>query len=101
MPVGSRPELALSLAPVSLEVFAWTPDFESVVTSEPGRIEVSFGEPVRPNRVDLAVEPAARQELPLQALPVGEYALEVWGEWPDGTASFAFRVRIVSPDGRK
>ncbi len=100
LPVGARPRLSLSRAPTSLRAFVWTPSFESPTPVEGNIIEVLL-EPNFSNRnelrIDIDIEAVSSQELPLDALPPGDYAVEVIGGWPEGGVSFIARVKIEAP----
>ena len=60
--------------------------------------------PLRPRRALSGVvvflgEPVASQELPLDILPPGEYAVEIFASWPEGSTGYAFRVQIEVASG--
>jgi hypothetical protein len=84
-----------------LTASAWTPDFGSAEDAGDGVVEVTLDEPNRTNRFDLQhhlpLQPVAQQRIPLDALPPGEYAIEVTGWWDEGTVGFAFRVVVQAP----
>lgn len=96
---GAPLDLAFSRTPLSASAFAWQPDF---ATAQPGLyddvvVPFAFNARRSDTNVELAIEPAATQQLPLDALPPGDYALEISATWPEGSLTFIFRVQI-EPD---
>jgi hypothetical protein len=96
---GAPLDLAFSRTPLSASAFAWQPDF---ATAQPGLyddvvVPFAFNARRSATNVELAIEPAATQQLSLDALPPGDYALEISATWPEGSLTFIFRVQI-EPD---
>ncbi|OGO49741.1 MAG: hypothetical protein A2148_09875 [Chloroflexi bacterium RBG_16_68_14] len=99
IPQGARPNLQFSAPPATLSAYAWTPDFTAAEEIGAGQIEVPLDQPARSMNVDLLLEPVASQELPLDILPPGEYAVEIFASWPEGSTGYAFRVQIEVASG--
>jgi hypothetical protein len=94
IPQGSRPTLTFSSALEAINAFAWPPDFAAAEPDSSGRVQVSLDNPTRSDNVSLSVEPRREQELPLDGLQPGEYAVEVFAGWAEFSLGFAFRVAI-------
>ncbi len=95
IPLGERAELKFSVVPDWLSAYAWSPAFEEAEVSGSGKTEVPLDDRRGSTRVDLALDPLVVQQLPLDLLPPGEYAIEVYAGWHRGSSGFAFRVEIV------
>ncbi len=101
VPAGGRPLLVFSERPSSLRASAWTPVFESATPEADGTTISLLLELNNENRVekrtDITVQLEESQELNFDALPPGDYAVELIGGWPEGGTSFIARVKIVAP----
>ena len=97
IPQGGSPQLMFSVGPKSASGYAWRPAFDAVQESSSNRLEVPLDGLRGSTRIELAFEPVPSQQLELRSLPPGNYAIEVFAAWDDGSSGFAFHVEIVEP----
>ena len=97
VPLGASPELSFSAEPEAVSGYAWQPDFSLAEEPSDGKVEVPLDDLRGSTRTDLAFGPVASQQLDLTSLPPGDYAIEVFASWDDGSSGFAFRVEIIEP----
>lgn len=97
VPFGASPELTFSAEPDAVSGYAWRPDFGLAEEPSDGKVEVPLDDLRGSTRTDLAFGPVASQQLDLTSLPPGDYAIEVFASWDDGSSGFAFRVETIEP----
>lgn len=97
VPLGASPELTLSAEPNSVSGYAWRPDFSLAEELLDGKVEAPMDDLRSSTRTDLSFEPVVSQQLDLSSLAPGEYAIEVFADWEDGSAGWAFHVEIREP----
>ncbi len=95
VPLGESSLLSFSAKPDTVSGYAWRPDFSSAEEPSDRKVEVPLDGLRGSTRVDLDFEPVPSQQLDLASLPPGDYAIEVFGSWEDGSSAFAFRVEIL------
>ena len=97
VPQGANVQLAFSVKPEGVWGYAWRPDFRAAEEPAFDRIEVPLDDLRGSTRVDIEFEQAASQQVDLSTLDPGDYAIEVFAAWDDGSSGFAFHVEIVEP----
>lgn len=95
---GDSPTLVISQQPEGLSALVWPPDLTSSTVIAGGETALPMDPPNvarRFNPTELDVRPIAEQQLDLTGVPPGDYAIELFGEWPDGVATLSFHIVIT------
>ena len=97
VPLGESSKLTFSAKPDTVSGYAWLPDFSLAEEPSGRKVEVPLDGLRSTTRIDLALDPVASQQLDLTSLAPGDYAIEVFAVWHNGSSGFAFHVEIIGP----